>query len=351
MKITFFEKKSCRKIILNITALFSCVVIFNTDHAYADPLNTRSLPYDDTPRIGILVPIGPPDYGVLLDALEDAKTVKDGPFTYQVGKMSNVPVVLIIQHSDGNVMRALGAQQMLQDFNVRAVIYPGTSGAHLDPQDMSIGDIVLGAKTVNHSNYYLSPAGEIQPGAFDAFQPGMKHYRSFFADPKILAMMACSAHRVAQQTSLPAWFQSSAPDKEPRVFYYGVQGSSTIWSDNRDYIHRTRKVFGEIDEAGDWESGLVATIWKVPYIEVNIISNSILAFPDKSHGTPEHPQGEIDSHVFAQRMSNRITLDLIAHYGKRILGGMFTVPETSPFPDAFFETPTDPKGLLSRCAQ
>ena len=306
-------------------------------------------PYDPTPRIAVLIPKGPPDYALWYDALRDPHNVTDGPFIYTTGTISGVPVAITVQPTDGEVMRALGAITMIHDFNLRAVLYPGTSGGHLPKGQMSVGDIVLGAKNVDHGNYYLSPKGDIEAGEFNAIQPGMLHYGPLYADPHLLAMLACSATREAARTDLPAWLAPVRKDAHPQIFYYGIQGSSTIWSDNQAYTDATMRVFHEIDEDGDWYSNLAATLYKVPFIEVSIISNSIYAFPDRSHGTPAEPAGEPSSHVFAQRLSNRIGLDLIAHYGRQILSGTYTEPIADPFPTGVFDHMQDPQGLLKSC--
>jgi adenosylhomocysteine nucleosidase len=305
--------------------------------------------YDPTPRIGVLIPKGPPDYALMLDALHDAALVHDGPFDYRTGTIAGIAVVLTIQPTDGEVMRALGAITMVHDFNLRAVLYPGTSGGHLPKGQMAPGDIVLGAKNVDHGNYYLSPTGAIEAGEFNALQPGMLHYGPLYADPQLLSMLACSAHRVAQATELPPWLAPVQADKHPQIFYYGIQGSSTIWSDNQAYTDATMKVFHEIDEDGDWYSNLASILYHVPFIEVSIISNSIYAFPDRSHGTPESPKTEPNSHVYAQRESNRIVLDLIARYGKQIVTGSFTTPTADPFPVGVFDDMKNRRTLLKDC--
>jgi adenosylhomocysteine nucleosidase len=258
-------------------------------------------------------------------------------------------VVLTIQPTDGEVMRALGAITMVHDFNLKAVLYPGTSGGHLPKGEMGVGDVVLGAKNVDHGNYYLSPKGEIEAGEFNAIQPGMLHFGPLYADPRLLAMLACSAKRVTDATALPAWLEPVKTDRQSQIFYYGIQGSSTIWSDNQAYTEATMKVFHEIDEDGDWYSNLAATLYHVPFIEVSVISNSIFAFPDRSHGTPASPAGEPNSHVYAQRESNRIALAMIAHYGKEILAGSYTEPTEDPFPKGVFDHMTEPQGLLEHC--
>jgi adenosylhomocysteine nucleosidase len=214
---------------------------------------------------------------------------------------------------------------------------------------MSVGDIVLGAKNVDHGNYYLSPTGQIEAGEFNAMQPGMLHYGPLYADPHLLSMLACSATRVAHATDLPARLAPVQKDAHPQIFYFGIQGSSTIWSDNQAYTEATMNVFHEIDEDGDWYSNLAATLYHVPFLEVSVISNSIFAFPDRSHGTPASPPSQPNSHVFAQRLSNRITLDLIARYGHRILSRTFTEPTSDPFPTGAFDHMKDHSTLLKDC--
>jgi adenosylhomocysteine nucleosidase len=304
---------------------------------------------DPTPRLGILVPIGPPDYAVLIDALNDRQSIQDGPYTYQTGTISGVAVVLIIQPSDGDVIRSLGAQEMLRALNVRALIYPGTSGAQLSKGEMGIGDIVLGAKTINNSSYYISPSGAINPGQYAAVQPDVKHYGEIYADPKVLGMLACAANRVAASTTLPGWLENTANDGHPGIFYFGAQGSSTIWSDNLAYTKAIRDVYHQVDEDGDWDSALVATLWNVPFIEVSVISDSIFAFPNDSHGVPRHPAGETAANVVAQRLSDRIVLDLIARDGRRLLAGTYANSLIDPYSADAFARPHDPQALLSTC--
>ncbi len=104
-------------------------------------------------------------------------------------------------------------------------------------------------------------------------------------------------------------------------------------------------VFHEIDEDGDWYSNLVATLYGIPFIEVSVISNSILAFPDADRGTPSAPSGVPGTHVYAQRMSNQITVDLIGHYGAQMLQGIYSTPEIDPYAAAY-DHPLDPGALL-----
>ncbi|MCO6158764.1 hypothetical protein ACFFGF_01855 [Asaia lannensis] len=305
--------------------------------------------YDATPRLGIVIPKLPADYGLLLNALTARGHVSDGAFDFQTGEIDGVPVVMIVQPAPGEVLRAIEATSMLHDFNVRVLLYPGTSGGHLPKGEMSIGDIVLGARNVNHGNYYLAPDGHMEGGEFKDAGPGQSYTGAFHADPGLLAMLACSAKRVATQTTLPAFLAPVRSDRQPQIFYYSIQGTSEIWSDNVAYTQATMKVFHEIDEDGDWYSNLAATVLHVPFLEVSVISNSIFAFPARKHGVPESPEGQPDSHVVAQRLSNRILLDLLKHKGQALLAAKFRPVSQPVYPESYFQTPHDPRNLLDGC--
>lgn len=297
------------------------------------------------PRLGILIPNHPPDYSILFDALTQDATEHLGPFEFRIGRIANVPVVLVLPPADGPLMRSLAAQSMFEHYNVKAVIYPGTSGAHLGPDQMRIGDIVLGAKNVDFGNFFMSKTGEVVGGEFDA--PGKpRRFREFYLDPQLLGYLACSASRVAAHTQLEPWANPVYKREVPQIFYFGVQGTSTMWLANPEFIAKTHQVFHEIDEDGDWYSNLAATLYHVPFIEVSVISDSILEFPETERGLPKPPEKQESTGLLAQRISNRIAIDLIDHFGKQILGGKFSVPQESPFPAGYFADPTHAQELL-----
>jgi adenosylhomocysteine nucleosidase len=305
--------------------------------------------YDATPRLGIVIPRLPADYALLRDALKDSAHVQDGAFDFETGTIAGTPVVMVVQPAPGEVLRALESTAMIHDFNLRLLFYAGTSGGHLPKGQMAPGDIVLGAKNVDHGSYHVAPDGRMEGGVYEAMNPGAAYTSPFYADPALLSMLACSASRVATATTLPPWVAPIRADAHPQVFYFGIQGSSTVWSDSKAYIEASMAVFHEIDEDGDWYSNLAASLYNIPFLEVSVISNSIFAFPDALHGTPAHPESEADSHVIAQRISNRVLLDLIGRNGKQLLTGTYASSTQSPFPASDFETPLDPQRLLSGC--
>lgn len=312
---------------------------------YGQPSQSERPSSAMVPRIGVLIPNGPPDHRILMYAFTPQVTEHIGPFTFRLGLIGRVPVVLVLPPADGPVLRSLAAQSMFEHYNIKAVLYAGTSGAHLGPDQMRIGDIVLGAKNIDFGNFFLSKNGEILGGEFDT-KAHPRPFQDLYLDPQLLAWLVCSATRVAAHTHIESWANPRFPRSSPRLFYFGVQGTSTMWLANPVFIRKVHRAFGEMDEDGDWYSNLAATLYHIPFIEVSIISDSILEFPETERGLPTPPNPGQSSSLIAQRISNRIAVDLIRRFGNRILAGSFTTPQQSPFPAAYFQNPTHPESLL-----
>lgn len=299
------------------------------------------------PSLGLLIPVGPPEYKPIFDNLAGDVAQQAGPFTFHVGRIGGVPVVVSIAPQDGPLMRSLAAQAMLQRYDIRAFVYPGTSGAHLGPKDMRIGDIVLGAANVDFGNFFMDKEGNLTGNEFGHEESGRKRYETLYLDPRLLTKLACSARRVRERSPLPGWLNPGFAREKPDIFYYGVQGTSTMWLANPEFMAKTDRIYHEIDEDGDWYSNLVATLYGVPFIEVSTIADSILELPDTDRGIPASPAGSDAANVVAQRLSDAVMLDLIRHEGQAILAGAYSTPVRDPFPAGAFAQPKDPGRLLA----
>ncbi|MGI4796266.1 MAG: hypothetical protein ACRYG8_19855 [Janthinobacterium lividum] len=121
-----------------------------------------------------------------------------------------------------------------------------------------------------------------------------------------------------------------------------------MWLADKEFMQKTNKIFHVVDEDGDWYSNLVATIYHVPFIEVSTISDSIFTLPETDRGIPEPPSGAgLKTNVIAQRLSNAIIRDLIAHDGMSIVSGHHDIPATSPYPSKVSNAPKLPRTLLT----
>lgn len=316
----------------------------------APPVSARIVAPARTARIGILLPIGPPDYGPLMRRVTVTRRTRIGPFRFVVGTLHGVPVVVCIQPFGGEFTRSLTAQTLLTNFNVRAVLYPGTSGAHLPPSRMLIGDIVLGAKQVNFGNFFMSRTGHIVPDEFQGVS-SLGRFDVLYLNPTLLGYLAQAARQVAVTHRLPRWINPGTKHAHPRIFYFGTQGTSSMWLANAPFIEKTDRVFHEIDEDGDWFSGVVAALYHRPFIEVSTISDSIFEFPQTKRGIPQAlpkdgTQSRSSAADIAQTISDEVIVDLVKDYGRRLLAQHYATPHGAPFPNRWYQDPTDPHSLL-----
>lgn len=307
--------------------------------------------YNKTPRLGILIPIGPPNYTVITSRFRLIKKRTYGLFTFYIGSINRIPVVYCIQPFGGEFTRSLTAQSMAIHFNLKALIYPGTSGAHVAPPKMLIGDIVLGAKQVNFGNFFMSKTGKIIPDEFNGVS-SMGHYDVLYMNPRLLKHLACAAKYVATTTHIPTWLDNPYTHEIPTVYYYGIQGTSSMWLANKEFINKTDSVFHEMDEDGDWFSAVVAAIYHIPFIEVSTISDSILQLPNTARGIAIAPKiirkdGGESASVIAQNISDEIAVKFITTYGEKILTQRYRTPQKDPYTSIFYNDPTNPQNLLS----
>ena len=315
--------------------------------AYA-ALAGAPIAYDPTPRIGIVIPIGPPHYGAITRHVAASSTRKYGPFTFHTGTIDKIPIVYCIQPFGGEFTRSLSTQAMAIHFHLKAVLYPGTSGAHVAPPRMLIGDVVLGAKQVNFGNFFMTRSGRLVPDEFHGVS-SMGKYMDIYLNPRLLKDLACSAHRVASAITLPAWLNKGYHQTAPRVYYYGIQGTSSMWLANKAFIAKTDSVFHEVDEDGDWFSAVVSALYHIPFIEVSTISDSILELPHTRAGVPRPPAGArgVSASAIAQNISDAIMVSFIKHYGHELLTKSYATPFSDPYAHARYVHPTAPHGLLS----
>ena len=329
---------------LVLMAVFALLVSPAADAAPA------RMAYDPTPRIGIVIHIGPPHYGAITRHVADMRTRRYGPFIFHTGTIGKIPIVYCIQPFGGEFTRSLSAQAMAIHFHLKAILYPGTSGAHVAPPRMLIGDVVLGAKQVNFGNFFMTRSGRLRADEFHGVS-SMGKYMTAYLNPRLLKDLACSARRVASATTLPAWLNKGYRQTTPRIYYYGIQGTSSMWLANKAFMAKTDSVFHEVDEDGDWFSAVVSALYKIPFIEVSTISDSILELPHTRAGIPRPPSAAgsrtISASAITQNVSDAIMMSFIRHYGRDLLTETYATPFSDPYKRARYKHPTAPHGLLN----
>lgn len=309
---------------------------------------TRHESYDNyrLKYIGLLVPIGPSNYEVLLSHFHKLKQVKIHNFTYQIGTMYKIPVIICIQPFAGVLTRALSAQVMVNHFHVKALLYPGTSGSHLPLSEMHIGDIVIGTENVNYENFYMNPKGQIKAGEYSG-TAGLGKYQYLYINPLLERYAACAALSVKKKTKLPHWINGSFRTRKINIFYYGIQGTSLMWVTDMRFMKRIDHVFHAVDEDGDWYSALVARMANVPFIEVSTITDSPYEFPGR--GLPP-TSGHVESgQQIVQNISDRVILKIIKNYGRDLIKNKYPYVVGNPYPWLYYRTPLNPRGITNQC--
>jgi adenosylhomocysteine nucleosidase len=333
--------KFARHIICILSAF--CFLWFSVDSAQAD--QKLSGP-GSSGYLGLLIPVGPAHYTVILKKFKKIKSVRIGQFDYQIGSIYKIPVVICIQPFGGEYTRALTAQVMVDHFKIKALLYPGTSGAHIPPGQMHVGDIVIGTKQVNFANFYMSPTGDITPDEFSG-KSSLQDYQYFYLDKKLEKYTACAAQYVSDREKLPSWVNGKFKIKKPEIYYYGIQGTSSMWLADKSFIKKTDDVFHEVDEDGDWYSATVAKLANIPFIEVSTISDSVFEF--SGNGVPPQGAHRKTASQITQDISDKIMLRVIKIYGHNLLYKKYNYPSRDPYPSYFYQTPTDPRGLVDGC--
>ena len=333
--------KFARHIICILSAF--CFLWFSVDSAQAD--QKLSGP-GSSGYLGLLIPVGPAHYTVILKKFKKIKSVRIGQFDYQIGSIYKIPVVICIQPFGGEYTRALTAQVMVDHFKIKALLYPGTSGAHIPPGQMHVGDIVIGTKQVNFANFYMSPTGDITPDEFSG-KSSLQDYQYFYLDKKLEKYTACAAQYVSDREKLPSWVNGKFKIKKPEIYYYGIQGTSSMWLADKSFIKKTDDVFHEVDEDGDWYSATVAKLANIPFIEVSTISDSVFEF--SGNGVPPQGVHRKTASQITQDISDKIMLRVIKIYGHNLLYKKYNYPSRDPYPSYFYQTPTDPRGLVDGC--
>jgi adenosylhomocysteine nucleosidase len=337
--------RSC-KIDDSVRALLLLVVFFCISiRAHGAQDSAGIGPVDTTPRIGILLPLRPVDYTLFTSAVADSRTEHVGPFDFTIGTIDGIPVVINIASEDGPLLRCLAAQAMVTHYNVRVAIYPGTSGAALGADQIHVGDVVLGAKNIEIGMFFMDNDGTIGGNEFESVK-GQGPHGDFYADPRLLGMLACSATQEVHKFDPPRWLNPSAPNAKPAIFYFGAQGTTTMWIQYRPLLEKIHNRYHPTSEDGDWFSNLAAALYGVPFVEVSVIANSIYEFPKQFRGRSPSPLNGDDSNFVAQALSNRIALNLIRRFGQGLLTGEFTNPKSSPFPASYFADPKNPRQLM-----
>ena len=131
------------------------------------PLAGNIMPPAGGLTVGIMLPASPDTYRQYTSVMTHKKQYHEGMFQFTTGDIDGVHIVLSSPPPIGSFsLTAIDTYLLERIFKPGIMIDPGTAGSHL-PQ-LSMGDVVIGARVVNFSNYMTKANGTIVPGQFSA---------------------------------------------------------------------------------------------------------------------------------------------------------------------------------------
>ena len=211
----------------------------------------------------------PSETDYMISKLTDAKEINIMQYKYVSGKFADYPVIISLTGS-GSVNIVVSTLKAIEEFNPVIIINQGTAGAH-DPK-LHTFDIVLGSDFMNTSRWQSlqKSAGE---GADyrDIIYKGASYFNYVGDDERSEEIFLQSdenllniAHEV-----ISTYKQGKISD--------GVIATSDSWERRIDRIKYLHSTYGTSCEDMETEpSSQVASMFKIPFLGVRVISNSSL---------------------------------------------------------------------------
>ena len=163
------------------------------------------------------------------------------------GVIDDVPVALAVS-GIGKVNAASAATRLIERFGPSVLAFSGVAGG-LDPA-LSVGDVVIGARCIQHD------AGVVGPDGFEAYQAGHIPFFNptedfgFEPSPSLLER----AHRRLDDLTLPGFLDGGGPAE----IVFGTIVTSDAFVASESERRRLHTTFGA--QAVDMESAAVAQV-------------------------------------------------------------------------------------------
>jgi adenosylhomocysteine nucleosidase len=204
------------------------------------------------------------EISVLLKEMGQYKQETHGNYTFYIGKIKGIPVV-ISRTGIGMVNAAASTALLIEHYHPWAIINQGTAGGH-DPK-LHVFDSVIGVEVMNIGRLrseHLDDGQGIRPKTWKFVKTEMrdhgeiKEYASFKSNPGLV------------KAALRA-----APKYKHGKVVIGKVGSSDFWNREVDRIQWFHKKVGtSVEEMEAASVAQVAKGFNIPFLSVRTVSNS-----------------------------------------------------------------------------
>ncbi|MFJ5714157.1 5'-methylthioadenosine/S-adenosylhomocysteine nucleosidase [Neobacillus sp. NPDC093127] len=204
------------------------------------------------------------EISVLLKEMGQYKQETHGNYTYYIGKIKEIPIV-ISRTGIGMVNAAASTALLIEHYHPRAIINQGTAGGH-DPK-LHVFDSVIGVEVMNIGRLrseHLDDGQGIRPKTWKFVETEIRE------NGKIKEYTAFKSHPDLVKAAL-----SAAPNYRHGKVVVGKVGSSDFWNREVDRIQWFHKKAGTSVE--EMEAASVAQVAKgfhIPFLSVRTVSNS-----------------------------------------------------------------------------
>lgn len=205
------------------------------------------------------------EVSVLLDAMGDYKEEKHANYSFYVGEIDDIPVV-VSRTEIGMVNAAASTTLLIEKYNPELIINQGTAGGH-DP-NIHVFDTVVGTEVMNIGSFRsdrLEEGEGMKPEDWNYAATSMREangekeaYETFPSDPDLVEVAL-----------------SVADEYEYGEVVEGKIGSGDWWNREIDRIQWFHENFGTSGEEMEaFAVAQVAHLYDVPFLSLRTISNS-----------------------------------------------------------------------------
>lgn len=205
------------------------------------------------------------EVSALLEAMGEYKEEKHGNYSFYVGEIEEIPVV-VSRTEIGMVNAATSTTLLIDEYNPRMIINQGTAGGH-DP-DVHELDIVIGTEIVNIGAYRSEHLDAGQGSAPETWIPMSTTLREASGEEEKYMTFSSDAELVQVVKNV-------ADQYEHGKVVEGTIGSGDVWNREIDRINWFHENLGtSAEEMETFAVAQVAKLFEVPFLSMRIISNS-----------------------------------------------------------------------------
>lgn len=214
----------------------------------------------------------------MISQLKNTKTKTYGGWQFWEGTYKGYPIV-ISRTLMGMTNSSAATVLAIEHYHPVAIINQGTSGGH-DPK-LKVFDIVIGKESEN-IGAFITPKKELGEGS-----NSLTWNKSFNVLPKNATPEEESRHvRFEADSKLLAAAIKAKPMYKKGQVVEGVIGSADVWNNELDRIkkfHEENKT--SVEEMETASVAQVASLYKVPFIGIRVLSNNLTNGGNYNPGT------------------------------------------------------------------